>query len=692
MDQTVRPSISTTGLVRSKSDDRPTRLDRFSALTVLVAFGITWPVLQLLANNAEFFLARDSSKWEILGLALVLAIGLPVTVGLLGALPGRFGEWLGDALILVTASILGLLVVRDLEMPTWVTLGSGLVFGMLVTWAIHRLAIARQISRYLLGVPIVLLIVFTFATPAGAMLRDQGVGIGAPVAVRNPVPIVFLVLDEFPVASIIDPEGNLREERYPNLARLASDGAWFRNAVTVEQQTEHSVPAILTGRVPDQSLTPFAGHYPDSLFTALHNAYDLRVNETITSLCPSRLCERQPTSPAPLTSDVLAIAGRVLLPEPLANGLPEIDSTWGDFGYVPDDFDVVEEFREHLNTDRRDQITDLADDIRGYQGARPPLFFLHAVIPHHPWEFLPDGRRYPLVVSANPASLGGGWIEDEFLVAQGMQRHLLQVGYADHAIGELITAMEDAGIYDDAIMVIVADHGIAIKPGVAHQRTITPTTVGEIAAIPLFIKAPGLEPGTIEDRRALTIDILPTIADAIDARIPWKVEGVSLIGPEPDRAQTTTVGPKGEVTYGVDGLEKLEVARRIEDWFPDGDPWALRPSGSPDLLGKVIDVATLEKATVTGQLRMPELYAAVGTAEDMIPVRVAGRLRGGADGSEVVAVVVNGVVGSITRSYLIDDEVWFLAMVPPHPFVDGKNAIDLVEVMPDGELRRIPEA
>jgi hypothetical protein len=296
------------------------------------------------------------------------------------------------------------------------------------------------------------------------------------------------------------------------------------------------------------------------------------------------------------------------------------------------------------------------------------------------------------VVTANPASFSGGWIEDDFLVALGMQRHLLQVGYADHAVGQLISAMEDAGIYDDAILVIVADHGIAIRPGVAHQRTITPTTVGEIAAIPLFIKAPGLEPGTIDDRRALTIDILPTIADAIDARIPWEVEGVSLIGPEPGRAQTTTIGPKGEVTYGVDGLEKLEVARRIEDWFPEGDPWALQPSGSPDLLGEVIEVTTLEMAAVTVQLRMPELYAAVDTAGDVIPVRVAGRVGGDADGSEVVAVLVNGVVGSITRSYLRDDEVWFLAMVPPHLLVDGKNVIELIQVMPDGELRRIPEA
>ena len=68
-----------------------------------------------------------------------------------------------------------------------------------------------------------------------------------------------------------------------------------------------------------------------------------------------------------------------------------------------------------------------------------------------------------------------------------MQRHLLQVGYADHIVGEVIGGLEDAAIYEDSLVVVVADHGISIKPGVSHQRKITDDTVGEIAAIPLFV-------------------------------------------------------------------------------------------------------------------------------------------------------------------------------------------------------------
>ncbi len=30
---------------------------------------------------------------------------------------------------------------------------------------------------------------------------------------------------------------------------------------------------------------------------------------------------------------------------------------------------------------------------------RPPLFYVHAIVPHHPWQFLPDGRSYPFIVA-----------------------------------------------------------------------------------------------------------------------------------------------------------------------------------------------------------------------------------------------------------------------------------------------------
>ena len=660
------------------------RFDRFTALVVLTVFGLTWPVLDLLGRNAEFFLARRSPKGEILSLALVLTLAIPALVATMGSLPGRVGHWVGLALVTLTAATLARLYLGRLGTPWWAALGAALVGGGLATWAFSRFASIRQTLRLLLPAPLIVLAVFLFAMPVGDVLREPSTVTGSPVPVGNPTPIVMLVFDEFPVASLIDPAGALRADRFPNFARLASEGIWYRNAVTVEQQTEHSVPAMLTGSVPDQSKIPVAGQYPLNLFTALRGVYDLHVYEAITQLCPRALCEGLTSSVTSLTRDVAVVAGHVLLPEPLSERLPEIERSWGDFRAVATDFDVKAEFRELLSAGQRTPIDRFLEDMRGSGGDRPPLFYLHALVPHHPWQFLPDGRSYPLIVELNPASESGGWIDDEFLVAQAMQRHLLQVGYADHVLGEVFAAMEEAGIYDEALVVVVGDHGISIRPGVAHQRRITESAVGEIAAIPLFIRPPHPAMGAIDDRRALTIDILPTIADVIQADLPDDLEGVSLLGPAPDRSETTTIGPDGGVTFDVDGGEKLAVARRLEELFPGGDPWALRPRGSPDLVGKAVDAAGPEQA-FTWRLAKPGLYDDVDVSGDVIPVRVGGTLNGDVDGSEVLAVSVNGVIGAVTRSYVFAGEVSFLAMVPPALFVDGANTIELIHLTAGGE-------
>jgi hypothetical protein len=664
------------------------RFDRFAALVVLTVFGLTWPILDLLGRNAEFFLARRSPKTEIVALSVISVIVIPVIVGVAGSLPGRVGRWIGLVLIAVCSSSVAHLYLSRLDMPWWLSLGLAVGAGLTLTWAFTHFAPVRQAGRYLLAAPLVMLGVFLLTMPVGDILREPNVAVGNPVDVANPAPIVMLVFDEFPVASIIDGDGDLRADRYPNFARLAEDGVWYRNAVTVQQQTEHSVPAMLTGSVPEQSLIPVTGHYPFNLFTALRSSHDLHVYEAITQLCPRALCEGLTSSASSLVRDVSVVAGHVLLPDPLTNELPEIDRGWGDFTTVAGDFDARAEFRELLAQGQTAGIDRVLQDITGFaEGDRPPLFYAHAIVPHHPWHFLPDGRSYPFIVDENPASVDGGWNDDEFLVAQSMQRHLLQVGYVDHALGRILDALESRGLYDEAMVVVVADHGIAIAPGVHHQRVITESTIGDIAPVPLFVKLPGnANGGTIDDRRALTIDILPTIGDVIDAALPVDVEGVSLLAPAPDRLSTTTVGTEGPVTYGVSGEEKLEVARRIEGLFPDGDPWSLRPTGSPDLVGTTVASAGIESSSLKVRIAERALYEEVDLADDSIPARIGGTLYAGADGDEVLAVAVNGVVGAVTRAYRHNEVVSFLAMVDPRFFVDGNNTIEVYQVTDSGTL------
>ncbi|HET9260529.1 MAG TPA: hypothetical protein VFP42_10430, partial [Acidimicrobiia bacterium] len=409
------------GTTRAPADSR---LDRFATLVVLTVFGLTWPVIDLLGRNAEFFLARRAPKLEIVALAVLSLLAIPGLVGLLGSLPGRVMRWVGLILIAVLATSLANLYLSRLGVSWWLASTGAVIVGVGFTWAFTRFSMVRQLGRYLSFAPVVLLGVFLFTMPVGAVLREPDSVLGNPVPVSDPVPLVVVVLDEFPLASLIDSAGALRESRYPNFTRLADDGTWYRNAVTVQQQTEHSVPAILTGSDPDQSLIPVAGHYPFNMFTALRSSYDLYVNESITQLCPQQLCAGLSATASSLVRDVSVVAGHILLPEPATEDLPPIDRGWGDFASAAGDFDARGEFRALLRDGQQAGIERGLEQMATADVSHPALFYLLAIVPHHPWQFLPDGRSYPFIVSSNPASFGGGWIDDDFLVAQAMQRHL----------------------------------------------------------------------------------------------------------------------------------------------------------------------------------------------------------------------------------------------------------------------------
>ena len=52
-------------------------------------------------------------------------------------------------------------------------------------------------------------------------------------------------------------------------------------------------------------------------------------------------------------------------------------------------------------------------------------------------------------------------------------------------------------------------------------KDIRSLTVEDLAGVPLFIKAPGQRRGATDDSAARTIDIVPTIAKLLGARVAW---------------------------------------------------------------------------------------------------------------------------------------------------------------------------
>ncbi len=377
----------------------------------------------------------------------------------------------------------------------------------------------------------------------------------------------------------------------------------------------------------------------------------------------------------------------------MADDLPPIDTTWSNFsgGGGETESDITDRFRElTYSADRRQPIAQFMRDL-GTVGDEPRLTFLHALVPHVPWTYLPSGQTYPSPDVA-PGSESPGWGSDVWLVDQAYQQHLAQVGYADSVVGELIAQLEQAGLYDDTMIIVVADHGIAVRPDIAHRRVVTEETVGDIAAIPLFIKRPHNEDGGVDDYRAETVDILPTITSVLGVDLPWATDGISLFGDSrPERAESRVTGSEGTIVFGTDGSEARAVAARKIDRFGTHGPFGLAPPGHEDLLGRRIEEFQVQhNSDVTATVRDLPAFGAVDLDGPSLPAWISGSIRSddAHGGDLVLAVVANGRIAAITRTTRTDDEnTTFGAMIPPDALVDGNNDVDLVLIQGAGSDR-----
>ena len=210
---------------------------------------------------------------------------------------------------------------------------------------------------------------------------------------------------------------------------------------------------------------------------------------------------------------------RELLPDDLASGIPSIANGWGNF--------LRDESAHH---DPGRLPSSFVESLR--PGPSAELWYAHLMLPHSPWQYLPSGRRY----SVRPAPAWGSdevWTNNQAAVDQSWQRHLMQLGYADRVLGGLISRLRATGLYDRALVVVTADHGVSFRAG-QKRRPLSSANLQDIAYVPLFVKLPGQKHGRVVRAPARTIDILPTIARELRVSVPWSLDGRPLL-PSPPR-------------------------------------------------------------------------------------------------------------------------------------------------------------
>jgi hypothetical protein len=678
-------------------------------LIAIASLAVALPLLDVLGRYPAFFAAHNVTRWGVVAFALVVLLapglilfGIEAVVALVHRRAGYVVHlaWVG-----ALGALLALTSVRRLGWAPVPTFAVSVALGALLAAAYARAGPVRSFCSVLGLAPVVIAFGFLFASKASSLVTAGDPRLWNARA-ASPVPIVVVVFDALPVQLLMDDDARIDRRRFPSFARFARSATWYPNATTVHENTVFAVPAILDGKVPEDGQEPTVQDHPENLFTLLGNTYDMRVSEEATNLCPVRLCERPNDRGATarltlLADDASVVYEHMVAPDALRERLPAINDRWRNFRDSPDRWRgpalaAPNQVIARLVGGQRPQRFQTSVDAI-VPGRRPSLDFMHVLLPHEPLEYLPTGQRYRAV--ANSGLSGPPSYDNPFLTDQALQRHLLQAGFVDRLLGQLIARLRRTGLWDRAMVVVVADHGISfrVKPTPAppfevgelgYRRKLTPDNAHDIVTIPLLVKYPGQRHGAIDPKWARTIDLFPTIADVLGIRLPFRVDGRSVRPPRPEPT-TLRFGRSDGSTITIDRatLERRKTQSLAHQVALLGNTWtaAYRIGPHPELIGRTAAaLPALPPGPLSAAVTDAQQLAHVEPKSSYSPSHIAGTLSGADPNGRELAFALNRRIVSTGRSFAAvgPHRLNFSTILPPGALRSGLNRIDIYQITP----------
>ena len=671
----------------------------------LFTLAVSQPIFDILGKNIEFFIFRSSNFGEVILITFTLGLIAPLllfgVVRLLSHINYRLGSVLYAALVTLFFILFYLLVTKYIGVQNNVLLlGMSLVLGVTSTVFYYRKENFFSLIGYM--VIVVILAPSLFLWNYHLTLTGDGGFQSRPVTVsKNDIPVFILVFDELPLAGLLNSDGDINEQRFPNFAHFAATSTWYKNASTVADSTPLAIAALLTGKKPAPNkagaeVKPTAAKYPGNLFSMLRHTHNIHASETITSLCSEDICspnkEHSVSGFAKLGStaeDFLVIYLHLVLPDKYRTHLPSISSTWGGFQLTSKGFNFAGLFynQKKVNASIADMKSASSNDVH----------YLHINMPHHPWINYPSGKRYfknYTTDKSRPLGIdwffpnGHLWGFDEDALATARQRQQMQIGFSDKILGQFLDAIEHSDNYDNALVMVLSDHGSSIAQGQIF-RFATEKNAINLLSVPLMVKYPGqVDPKTSYLNAEIT-DILPTITDVLEIDHSWKFDGYSLRKLDEKTATKKSImrtiistATNKEIPYliTVDDtnlFDKIVEGGSLSSPSQRDASYIFDDSYTKDWLGVSTD--SLSKIDSAREASIPQLdrFENINLSRGLL----AGFLRisipkKAADEALVVALALNGKIHA-TRYVNSKNPGMFDAILPESAFVNGKNIFEL---------------
>ncbi len=658
-------------------------------------FAVAQPLYDLLARSPEFLVAHGLTPMKLAALILSISViapallaGLIWLTGKANALAGSLVQlgWVGLGASAVVLPFLG----RVEALDGWLGVALALAVGIAALVLYLRVELIRSFTTWAALGALVFPLLLVLRAPLGGLGSATD---AAPIAQASPakaISVVMLLLDELPTLSLLDRNNEIDASLFPNLAEFASGAHWYRNAIAAGPYTDVAVPAMLTGRDQAQPSTSFRTQ-PENLFNLLGESHQIIAREAGTQLCPPTLCLGGAQSAADLdlamlASDLAVMQGHLLLPHAFRARLPDIGDRWKGFVSQPE----VDWEPAGLGADpsadraREDALSKVLGrgkrvmaDFHAFHSRlapaaddRPSFFYLHLMLPHMPWRFLPSGRSYfaydhaPRGLLRRDKSGRRTWGNDAWLIVLAEQRHLLQLAYTDRLVGTLLARLKEVGIFERAMIVIAADHGTAFVAG-EPRRALEADNMSGILFVPLLVKLPGQRAGTIVDEPVSALDVLPTVAAVVELPIPWPLAGRSLFGPprSPGSSFPLRSGSRHALSWSEFEIMLADRNARVShknEVFGRGEGLRkLFQIGATEahaaLIGRrVSEFAQAEAPSEwTAWIPLAGRFADLDSTTPIVPALIDGRITGRAssEGETALALSVGGRIEAVTRTF-----------------------------------------
>jgi arylsulfatase A-like enzyme len=266
--------------------------------------------------------------------------------------------------------------------------------------------------------------------------------------------------------------------------------------------------------------------------------------------------------------------------------------------------------------------------------SRPFFLFLHLFDPHTSYAAPPGARRRlgapDRPMGANGFRAGARELPAEE-VADTIRAYDAEIAYTDSAVGRLLERLDERGLADRTLVVIVSDHGESLDELIAshdyafdHGEFLTLHQV----RVALIVRQPGeasRPAGAVHPATVSLVDVAPTILDLLGLPPLATAAGRSL-------APLLAGGalPPAPVFSERRSSAKAKAGVAQPEWSATEAPWHLiltpdgeelydartDPAGRTDVLARSAPPAELSRALELWRSRLQPLYAEVARPAD----------------------------------------------------------------------------